>query len=309
MKYPLLIFAYVFVILGSVSCGNALFGRPENLGELFNTEFYDSSPCISPDDLELYFCSDRSGSGDIWISRRGDTQGSWGNPKDLGKPVNSIFWDFSPWLTPDGLELYFASDRPEGIGGYDLWVCTRETLQDSWGLPENLGVGINTVRNEVSPCLSADGRELYFSDYRAQYFRDGGIGGGDLWVSRRGSVSDPWSIPMNLGAGINSPFTDYYPRLEADDLLLFFISNRPEGYGQLDIWVSARPRIDEPWGSPRNLGPGINTERDEHRVYITPDMKNIYFGSDRTGTFGDVDLWKAEILSPDKFVKTLSNPR
>jgi Tol biopolymer transport system component len=309
MKNALLISASVFVILLSVSCDKALFGTPENLGEPINTESYDSSPYISPDGLELYFCSDRSGNGDIWICRRGDTQESWGNPEDLGKPVNSNFWDFSPWLTPDGLELYFASGRPEGTGGYDLWVCTRETLQDSWGPPENLGIGINTIRNEVSPCLSADGKELYFSDFRTQYFRDGGIGGGDLWVSRREYVGASWGKPTNLGTGINSPFTDYYPQLEGGDLLLFFISNRPEGYGQLDIWVSARPRIDEPWGPPINLGPGINTERDEHRVYITPDIRNIYFGSDRPGSFGETDIWKAEILSPEKFINTLSNRR
>ncbi|MHC4702165.1 MAG: TolB family protein, partial [Planctomycetota bacterium] len=104
----------------------------------------------------------------------------FGEPINLGPTVNSSAMDFDSSISPDGLSLYFGSDRPGGSGGKDLWVTMRTTVSAPWGQPVNLGPTVNSSAWDSCPSISADGSSLYFESQRP-----GGSGNDDIWVTSR----------------------------------------------------------------------------------------------------------------------------
>jgi hypothetical protein len=123
------------------------------------------------------------------------------------------------------------STRSGGYGYDDLWVTTRTTRSAPWDAPVNLGSVVNSNAREGYPFISADGLALFFSEEIDAPFRSGGFGGGDIWMARRTSVSEPWSAPMNLGLTVNSPSYDGGPRITPDGSTLYFCSARPGSLG------------------------------------------------------------------------------
>ena len=201
---------------------------PENLGSAVNSPKLDTGATITADGLEIYFISDRPGGhgrADIYMTKRATKSEPWGPCVNLGPKVNGSAVDSGPWISPDGLELYFDSWRPDGYGKGDLWVTTREATTDSWAEPVNLGVAVNSPDYEGSPFISADGRMLFFhSD------RQGGHGQADIWMTRRASISDPWELPVNLGSRVNGATDESYPRLSPDGRTIYFWSGRNENF-------------------------------------------------------------------------------
>ena len=99
-----------------------------------------------------------------------------------------------------------------------------------------------------------------------------------------------WTTPVNLGP-VNSTSNDQHPSLSKDGLGLYFISNRPGGYGMNDIWVTQRATVDAPWGPPQNLGPAVNTAYNDFAPDLTIDGHRLYINSDRPGECGGSDLY------------------
>ena len=134
------------------------FGTPTNLGSTVNTGAEEINPEVSADELVLLFSSDRFGGygqSDLWILTRATTDGEWGAPVNVGSPVNSSHDESGPSISADGLWLYFETDRPGGHGNQDdLWVSTRPTLSDPWGIPVNLGSTVNTSYYDGDPEVS-----------------------------------------------------------------------------------------------------------------------------------------------------------
>ena len=220
---------------------------PVNLGPTVNGSGEVScNPCISAGGLTLYFTSNRNRSGghgdyDLYKTTRATQTSPWGQATNLGQQVNSQHLDSWPWISADGLELYFHSLRPGGYGGFDIYVCKRATANDPWGDAENLGPVVNTSYNDCSPCLSPDGLLLFIQDYLS--LRPGGHGGGDLWVSRRASLLDPWGEAANLGPVINGPTPETGPRISPDGSTLYFC--RASGGGIFPGWqASIDPVVD-----------------------------------------------------------------
>ena len=156
--------------------------EPVNLGPIVNSSADEFCTAISFDGLHLFF-SDYSlfrpggfGQRDLWTSSRQTVTDPWEIPVNLGSTVNSSAHDQTPSISADGLMLFFASNRPGGRGGADIWVSTRTTKDDPWTVPVNLGAKVNSASGERGPCISADGRTLFFhSDY------SGGYGILDIW--------------------------------------------------------------------------------------------------------------------------------
>jgi WD40-like Beta Propeller Repeat len=161
---------------------------PVNLGPGVNGAFGDFGPTFfENDDIgipNLFFASSRPGVGGIDIYRSELlASGSFGPAlliPELSTPQN----DFRPTIRPDGLEVFFDSNRPgppdvSGIGLRDLWVSTRETTSNAWSTPVNLGPAVNTEFNDTLPALSSDGMTLIFTSDRP------GFGGSDLYMSAR----------------------------------------------------------------------------------------------------------------------------
>ncbi|MHC4434979.1 MAG: hypothetical protein ACYTBS_24340 [Planctomycetota bacterium] len=154
-------------------------GGPVNLGPTVNSSGSDRGPSISADGLSLFFDSERSGGSggqDILVTTRETTDDDWGVPVNLGPIVNSPIDEYNPDISADGLWLFFSSERPGGYGGSDLWVTTRETIHDPWGVPVNLGPTVNNSAGDSASSISADGSILYFSSRRP-----GGLGSGDIY--------------------------------------------------------------------------------------------------------------------------------
>jgi len=143
-KISMVLFVFVAAIVlgGGSARANFTFGEPTNLGPVVNSSSYDNLCCMTADGLEMYIASNRpggQGSFDIWVSTRETKDADWGPPKNLGPTVNTPSFEGHGCISVDGLELYFLSEnRPGGFGNYDLWVTTRATKADKWGIPVNL---------------------------------------------------------------------------------------------------------------------------------------------------------------------------
>ncbi len=201
-----------------------------------------------------------------------------GEPTNLGESIGAISGtEYAPELSADGLTLYYQKGRYSG--NPDIYVTTRDSLDGAWKEPQP--VAFNTDRGEASPALSPDGRELYFDDGHRPYYpapvRPGGMGGPDIWVSSWNSENNTWGEPANLGAPINSPFHDYAPNLSSDGLELYFSSNRPGGFGSVDVWVARRPTLHAAWDEPVNIGPLVNGGSDDERPAISPGGRILIF--------------------------------
>ncbi len=149
--------------------------RPRPLSKAVNTSSWESQPCVSADGKELYFVSRRSGNADIYCAKR-NTDGSWGEPQNLGAPINTKGTEMAPFLHPDGRTLYFSSDKHIGMGGFDLFM-SRKGEDGVWQEPVNLGFPINTSSDEINFFVAADGKTAFISSQR-----DGGQGGYDIYT-------------------------------------------------------------------------------------------------------------------------------
>jgi WD40-like Beta Propeller Repeat len=224
---------------------------------------------------------------------RAQKYSNWSPPVNLGPVINSSSNDGNPAISKDGLTLYFASNRPGGVGGNDIWVAHRESLDSPWSsAPLDLGP-INTSFNEVAPALSRDEHYLFFVSNRP-----GGMGGPDIWVSFRQHVHDDfgefaWETPFNLGSPINTPFSDTQPSYFENEELgrpqLFFASNRTGGLGGFDMYMSEL-QADGTFG-PSTLLPELSGPQNDFYTSVFRNGLEIFFASDRIGTLGGNDLW------------------
>ncbi|KYK23616.1 hypothetical protein AYK24_07335 [Thermoplasmatales archaeon SG8-52-4] len=196
------------------------------------------------DGLELYTWQDKLGGyggQDLFVMKRETVDANWGPLLNLGTTVNSSNSDYSFFISPDGLTLYFASyERSGGYGRTDIWITTRATRLNPWSTSTNLGPSVNSSSWDYYPNISPDGLLLFFGSGRP-----GGFGDTDIWITRRASLSDPWEDAVNLGSMFNTSVDDDTPHISPDGSTLYFTSNRPGGYGGYDIWkASIKPIVD-----------------------------------------------------------------
>jgi Tol biopolymer transport system component len=215
----------------------------------------------------------------------------WSAPINLGPTVNSTSNDITPAISKDGLSLYFTSTRLGGFGGDDIYVSQRNSSDDPWGPPVNLGPTINTTFNEREPAFSRDGHLMFFATDRLS----GGFGSTDIWVSRRVHTHNDfvWQTPENLGAGVNSANLDtgpsYFANEEVGTPQLYFSSNRPGG-PIFSVYVSEQA-ADGSFG-PAFLIPELGVAiAAQITTSIRHDGLEIFLNSNRPGSFGNQDLW------------------
>jgi len=175
----------------------------KNAGPALNTMGNEGAQSFSLDSRYLFFvaCDRQTGLGgcDIYYSiRMGDT---WSEAINPGAPLNSKYWETYPSLSPTGDELYFASNRPGGIGKSDIWKSKVTVLENGmlkFSEPVNLGPAINTPEDELSPFIHADNHTLYYSSKGMK-----GMGGYDVFVSYKDSLGK-WSEAKNIGYPLNT---------------------------------------------------------------------------------------------------------
>ncbi|MFO7616268.1 MAG: OmpA family protein [Bacteroidales bacterium] len=204
--------------------------RPEAFPPPVSTEGNEGTMSLSQDGRIMLFTAcgrrDTKGSCDLYIAYKSGTE--WLSPVNMGYPVNTRYWESTPFLASDGRTLYFSSNRPGGLGGMDLWY-SKMGRDGSWEQPVNLGEPVNTTGNELSPFMLPDGSHLFFaSDGHA------GMGGLDLYRSQNDGVAG-WSEPVNLGYPVNTHFDEDALTMPGSAAFALFASNRDTAGGK-DIY-------------------------------------------------------------------------
>ncbi len=144
----------------------AQWSQPENLGNVVNSNVWDSQPTISADGNRIIFASERPGgygNEDLYMIER-NVFGEWGPPQNLGGVINTPFTDMSPYLSPDGKTLYFSSVGHPGFGGSDLFKSVYEN--GKWSNPVNMGKPINTSGNDRYFTIGGSGEVGYLASDR-----------------------------------------------------------------------------------------------------------------------------------------------
>jgi len=227
---------------------DAPWGEPVDLGPNINSAGNDGAPSLSTDGHRLYFHSTgRGGCGgaDLFVSRRRDKRDDfgWEPAENLGCVVNSPFDDNGPTIFEDDATgittLYFNSPRPGGLGDVDIYASTLQA--DGTFGPGVLVPELSSPFRDTRVAIRRDGLEIFLSTGRP-----GGVGSEDIWVATRATTLDPWSPPVPLGPVVNSPYFDGAPALSFDGTELYFMSERPGGFGGRDLYVTTRARLRGP---------------------------------------------------------------
>ena len=198
----------------------------------------------------LLYRDDKTGNGDIYESVL--TGSTWSEAIRLPEPVNSNYHESSACYSPDGNTLYFVSNRKGGVGGRDIWQCTRK-MDGKWSDATLLPDIINTKDDEEGVFLHPDGITLYFSSKSHS-----SIGGYDVFTSVKSDGK--WTIPVSMGSGINSKEHDVFFVMEANGLRGYYASAKSGGNGMEDIYLIEFLRDQKEKGPKLTLLKGIVTD-------------------------------------------------
>ncbi len=205
-------------------------------------------------------------NGDSWVTQQLITPS--GKHKDL-----------EPFLSPDGLRLYFASNRPlidssEVKKDFDIWYLERKNMDDKWSVPTNIGAPINSEFNEFYPSVS-ENKNLYFTSDKP-----GGKGKDDIYKSEWNSNS--YQTPVSLNDSINTDGYEFNAFISPkEDFLIFSGYNREDGIGSGDLYMSTKLKNGD-WGYAKNLGESINSDKMDYCPFIDFKTNTLYFTSKRS---------------------------
>lgn len=201
----------------------------------------DREPWITADGKTIYFKSDRlatsspRNANDLFVTRKVD--GKWTTPELIPSPVSTNDGnEHCPAILQDGRTLCFASMRPGGYGGSDIW-CSRQDADGKWQEPVNQGPSINTAAEEFHFSQAKDGT-VYFTSGRP-----GGQGGMDIWASRQLGANE-WGPAVNLGPRVNTAAADMCPALPPGGATISWFSNRSDdSFGSIDIFWTRKTNV------------------------------------------------------------------
>ncbi len=203
-----------------------------------NTDGHDAACSISPDGKQMFLYVNNptdGGAGDICVSKK-SSSGKWGTPKNMGKGINTSYFEDGAVLSPDGNTLYFMSERGQdlpwkgqkGYGHSDIWMA-KKIDKTNWGDPVNLGPTINTEYDEGGIYPAPDGKTLYFCSNGHN-----SMGGYDIFMTR--FENNEWTTPVNVGYPINTIANERMFILSPDGKTAYIDSDREGGLGERDIW-------------------------------------------------------------------------
>lgn len=205
--------------------------------------------------------------------------------------INTEYPDYGPVITGDEQTLVFTSRRPNPSENLevdrdllpyeDIFISHKEG--DVWGEPERIPDFSTNKAHESVVGVSNDGKTLFL------YVTDNG---GDIFYSEYSDKKQAWSKPESVGKSINSDYKEQSASISPSGQILFYSSNIPHGFGGFDIYYCEKLSNGK-WGSPKNLGPTVNTEWDEDSPIIAPDSKTLFFTSKGHRGMGGYDVFKS----------------
>ena len=225
--------------------------------------------------------------------------------ENLGDSINSEYPDFSPVLSADEATLIYTTRRNTTTGGertqngqyYEDIVISYKDVNGKWSYPKSIGQFVNSNGTEGSINLTPDGQTLIV-------YQDLGNGtGGNIFYSTWDGKE--WSSLQNFGSDINSKHWESHACLSADNNTLYFVSDRPGGYGGRDIYRSVK-LPNGAWSKALNVGPTINTKFDEDGPFIHPDGVTLFFASNGHKSMGGFDIFFTTIEEDKKFAEPVN---
>ena len=218
---------------------------------------------------------------------------TWTEAVPLGNGINTETGDAQPHLSPDGLSLWFQSNR---LGNEtDLFVSRRASTEDPFGPPERLAEPSDSVSYCVSPSLTRDELLLTFSSSEGEETKHM-----DVWICSRTTVDEQFGKPVNLGPAVNSNGTDLSPSISSDGLSLVFASSGRKAQGRYALFESTRTSRDEPFGEAVNLGDQVNARASDAGPWLSADGRALVFRSTRDTERGQPDLYLTTRVSADE---------
>jgi Tol biopolymer transport system component len=237
--------------------------------DVISTGEFESSASFTPDGQTLYFVRSEPRAGHWTIYQSHFEAGRWTTPGVA--PFSGQFRDSDPYMTADGRQLFFISDRPvDGVAKADMDIWIMDRTAQGWSEPHNPGAPLNSAQSEWHPTMTSRGT-LYFGSSRS-----GGYGLTDIYRATSGGGA--WHV-QNLGAPVNTVGYEYEPLIAADESYLIFMAYRPDAHGASDLYISWS--AGSTWTAPVNLGPPINSTELEFGPTLSPDGKYLFFTSTR----------------------------
>lgn len=236
------------------------FGAPTRVAEL-STSTFDYAPFLMPDQLTIYFVSDRTAgtNGDLWWASRTMTSDPFGIPQRIAE-LSTGAAETAPVLSADGLQIYFSSNRPGGSGAVDIWGSTRPNLASTWSVPVPI-TELNSAENDYSSSLSPAGDRMYLT-----YHRSGVV---ELWSTKRAGVGTAWDPPQRdvlnpaQSASATNPETVVFSR-------------------NGDLFMAVR--VGTGWGPAMQLTQ-LNSPGLDGNAWLSPDLRTMYFDSNRNSKY------------------------
>ncbi|MBV1888241.1 MAG: hypothetical protein KUG51_03015 [Urechidicola sp.] len=219
----------------------------------FSGKDKDLEPFLSPDNLSLFFASNRSIDGtlpktdfDIWVVKRKTLKSNWSHPVNLGAIINTDKDEFYPSVSNSGNLYYTATIDSDTKGKEDIYMSKFE--EGMYTTPVSLSEAVNSETYEFNAFISPDESMLMYSSYR----RPDGFGGVDMYISRK-DVNGKWLPAKNMGDKINSKFTEYCPFLDFKNGTFYFTSDRSNQKPKFETQLSIEEILDEMNSSPNGL--------------------------------------------------------
>lgn len=228
----------------------------------------EDDPTLTADLLEVYF----NLNGDIYGSTRASVAAPWPMPVPIDAVNSATASETTCEVSPDGLELYFSSNRLGGAGGYDVYVSARQNRGQPFGNPVRLGE-LASATDDVTPTTFTTGAlVMYLSSVRT--------GTLDLFRTTRASRTAAWAMPV-LVAELQTSGTETEPTLTPGDTLMILSGDGPGGR---DLYMTTRTSPSDPWDTPVPIVE-LNTAFSEEDPWLSPDGRTLVFASNRGGSY------------------------
>lgn len=205
------------------------------------------------------------------------TNNKWSKPQ-IAK-FSGRYNDLEPFYSPDGLKLYFASNRPldkatTETKDYDIWYVSRKDFKSDWSEPVNIGVPVNTKEDEFYPSVTLSGN-LYFTSTGHQ-----SKGKDDIFISKY--INNVYQVPESLSDSVNSAGYEFNAFVAPDEsFIIYTCYNRKDGYGSGDLYMSRKKQNGE-WSTAVNMGKEINSSAMDYCPYVNAKSNMLYFTSKRS---------------------------
>ncbi|MBX2967594.1 MAG: OmpA family protein [Cyclobacteriaceae bacterium] len=247
-----------------------------------NTSYNEGSACLSKDGKQLFFARcdspDSKGSCDIFVADLKDDN-TWGNVRNLGDNINSIFWDSHPSLSHSGDTLFFSSDRKGGFGMTDIYYSVKGK-DGLWQPAKNMGPIVNTRGQEVSPFFHHKFNVLYFSSNGHP------LNFGDFDIYKTYMQDGNWAEPKNVGPLVNGAGSEYYFTIDSKSEKLYYARSEDDDPANLDLHSFPVPMEAQP----------------DAVATLKGSLTNRYTGKPLKGIVSVIDLDKGVEVAP-KFLR------